>query len=637
MSKKLLIVMASISVIIGSIAIFIKYNSNNSDPRITLDKIYQTYLRENKLDSKDLKKLNETIRHMSDGLDKEFLVGFSNYANGNNKEAKKYFKLVSKEFSRSTDPLIKIYTGKFLAQINIEEGNDKEAINVVKNTFDSIPKGSYEELLEHIWGLLYPIGYLEGGYDLIIYALNDIMSIDRNLGKEQQLYIYERLSSVHRLKRNYSQAVYLTAKAIALAKDQGDDFKESVLKIDLASMIFQFDEYARAEKLIKEALQVNIEGVGANAESKVYAISSLMEAYVKLEQYDDVLKYGKQLPQYEDDVDWDIYNDISILGNIFMAQSYMHKGDLNRAKQCLDEVEEIFKTDEYIFFWDKEIYYYEALGQYDEAIGNYENAIKNYEKALKESNEKEVSIKKLDVLERLFSLYDKQGDREQEDKYQKLLIAEYKNNKNTRNEENVSYILEKVDSEEKMLERAKKELAFYKVASIIVFLATLIFVFLGMQLRKSQKQSCIDGLTGVYNRHYFDIIYNKYIERKEKFSVMMVDIDNFKAINDTYGHEFGDTVIKGITETIGNLLDEEDKEFRYGGEEFIILIKDKPIEQVFKIAEKIRSAVESKVWKEDIVVTISLGVAEFKGDKNVVEIADKNLYMAKKIGKNKVV
>lgn len=429
----------------------------------------------------------------------------------------------------------------------------------------------------------------------------------------------------------------MTAKTIALAKDQGDTYKEAILKIDLATMIFQFDEYSRGEKLIKEALNINIDVVEANAESKVYAISSLMEAYVKLEQYDDVLKYAKELPQYEDDVNWDIYNDISIFSNIFMAQSYMHKGDLNKAKECLDEADKIFKTDEYIFFWGKEIYYYEVLGQYDEAIGNYENAIKNYEKALKESDEKEVSIKKLDVLERLFSLYDKQGDTEQEDKYQKLLIEEYKNNKIIRNEENVSYILEKVDSEEEMLKRAQKELVFYKVASIIVFLGTLILIFLGMQLRKSQKQSCIDGLTGVYNRHYFDIIYNKYIERKEKFSVMMVDIDNFKAINDTYGHEFGDTVIKGIAETIGNLLDEEDKEFRYGGEEFIILIKDKPIEQVFKIAEKIRSAVESKVWKEDIVVTISLGVAEFKGDKNVVEIADKNLYMAKKIGKNKVV
>lgn len=189
MRKKLLIVMASISIIIGSIAIFIKYNPSNSDPRNTLDKIYQTYLIENKFDSKDLKKVDDVIHHMGDGVEKDFLIGFSNYANGNNKEAKKYFELASKEFSRSTDTLIKIYTGKFLSEINIEEGNDTEAIKVAKNTFDSIPKGSYEELIEHIWGLLCSIGYIEGGYDLMIYALNDIISLDRNLGKECQLYI----------------------------------------------------------------------------------------------------------------------------------------------------------------------------------------------------------------------------------------------------------------------------------------------------------------------------------------------------------------------------------------------------------------------------------------------------------------
>ncbi|MDL0367464.1 GGDEF domain-containing protein, partial [Clostridioides difficile] len=186
-------------------------------------------------------------------------------------------------------------------------------------------------------------------------------------------------------------------------------------------------------------------------------------------------------------------------------------------------------------------------------------------------------------------------------------------------------------------EKTKKEIKYYKILFTVILIAILGSTFLYNRLKYFKAQNLHDGLTNVYNRKSFDIMYEKYREKDDNFALVMIDIDNFKLINDNYGHKFGDTVIKGITNTICVMLEQDDKVFRYGGEEFSVLIRNKSGEEVADIIDSIRVAIANKKWNDDVTVTISAGVAHVSDSKDVLEEADKNLYKAKQLGRNKVV
>jgi diguanylate cyclase (GGDEF)-like protein len=130
-----------------------------------------------------------------------------------------------------------------------------------------------------------------------------------------------------------------------------------------------------------------------------------------------------------------------------------------------------------------------------------------------------------------------------------------------------------------------------------------------------------------------------FAERYEApFSVIMLDIDDFKKINDTYGHDEGDAVLQKIAEILLTQSRESDIVGRWGGEEFLIICQQSRIDGALTVAEKICHAIEKEVFANNVTVTASFGVAEYsdKTKLSVVVRADNALYKAKKEGKNKV-
>jgi diguanylate cyclase (GGDEF)-like protein len=152
-----------------------------------------------------------------------------------------------------------------------------------------------------------------------------------------------------------------------------------------------------------------------------------------------------------------------------------------------------------------------------------------------------------------------------------------------------------------------------------------------------------DPLTNCYNRRslyeYLDIEYEKVEKYGPELSCIMVDIDHFKNINDSYGHGAGDEIIKLMAETLNEEIREKDVVGRYGGEEFCILLPNTPINQARKIAERCRTQLSHKDYKQ-IQVTASFGVSSTKTpSKNGAELiqkADEALYYSKENGRNKV-
>lgn len=150
-----------------------------------------------------------------------------------------------------------------------------------------------------------------------------------------------------------------------------------------------------------------------------------------------------------------------------------------------------------------------------------------------------------------------------------------------------------------------------------------------------------DLLTDVYSRRYFFELLKGEISKAQRkeymFSVIMFDIDHFKKVNDTYGHDKGDYVLKTIADIVKSSIRKADALSRIGGEEFTILLPDTNIDKATALAERVRRSVED--YKFDVVgrATISLGVTEFKADDSsdtLFKRVDEAMYLAKNSGRN---
>jgi diguanylate cyclase (GGDEF)-like protein len=161
--------------------------------------------------------------------------------------------------------------------------------------------------------------------------------------------------------------------------------------------------------------------------------------------------------------------------------------------------------------------------------------------------------------------------------------------------------------------------------------------------QKLQKLSITDFLTGAFNKRFITSCLEEELEashnKQKKLTVAMIDIDNFKSINDTYGHLYGDYVLERIARTIMNNLKKTDIVGRCGGDEFLIILRDTSREEGYDIMERIRQKILDIKWENDLVVTISGGVKEVESDEltSLLNKVDQLLYKAKHKSKNLIV
>ncbi|WKA54737.1 sensor domain-containing diguanylate cyclase [Planococcus shixiaomingii] len=156
---------------------------------------------------------------------------------------------------------------------------------------------------------------------------------------------------------------------------------------------------------------------------------------------------------------------------------------------------------------------------------------------------------------------------------------------------------------------------------------------------KLTQSALTDSLTGLPNRRKLEEILNTWSSDGRHFSLLVLDIDHFKSINDTYGHQMGDETLKTLAETIQAITRNNDYCFRYGGEEFVLLL-DTNAAGAYKVAEKIRQKIEKTMVIPGRTITVSLGISEFPKHTNSVqelfELADKALYESKLGGRNRI-
>jgi two-component system cell cycle response regulator len=159
-----------------------------------------------------------------------------------------------------------------------------------------------------------------------------------------------------------------------------------------------------------------------------------------------------------------------------------------------------------------------------------------------------------------------------------------------------------------------------------------------------QEKTIRDSLTKLYNHQYSVEIIKKEIDNinaevnEKELSLMMIDIDYFKNVNDTYGHVFGDYVLETVSNILVSNINDNGYVGRFGGEEFIIILPQIGIDKAYDLGEKIRSGIEKYKFDNDLKLTVSIGIKQFKNESFIqfVKNADDLLYKAKRNGRNRI-
>lgn len=204
----------------------------------------------------------------------------------------------------------------------------------------------------------------------------------------------------------------------------------------------------------------------------------------------------------------------------------------------------------------------------------------------------------------------------------------------------------------------EEELTNDIIIAVLIFLTILLLIGIKVIIKSHKNykkhidiyiktETEIDTLTGAFTRKAGELVLSeelKQITQNKKTSalLMMIDIDNFKKINDTYGHDVGDIVLRKVSETVKATIRSDDQLFRWGGEEFILLCKQIHQHDYKQISQKIVNCINELNFKnneDDFTVTISVGVTYYNENDNshndAIKRADEALYYSKNTGKNR--
>lgn len=526
----------------------------------------------------------------------------------------KYKNLLKEE----KDPIKRGMYFSALVQINVVRGNSKEVLKYGLDAIEEYKKvdnGNIYAVNEgkHLAWIMIGFGKYSEGFSIANELIEIMSSEDSRVMSEEEIKDSEALI--------YS--IFLIINSEFGLKTQADLYYNKIIDIENSVKLTR----ARKEKLAYSKM--------------LYAFSikdyKLMETYAQ-ENYKISLE--------KDKIDG-TNNSKAILLNLALAN--ISNGKLDEAYKQLQDAEEFFRS-----FNDEQniaaIYiayasYYEKIKNYDKSVEYYNKAIDTFIKIEDYGNLKEVLEElinldnnnnlNLDIKEKheMFFELNQEINTNKEFKalMDKVLSINDKMNKNK---------LEYTKSKTKVIERQNLILSTMVLVLIVTIYRTW---YLYREKRKSEKILAEivdkDYLTGALTRSAGYKKVNELLNKNIKLSLAMIDLDNFKKINDTYGHILGDEVLKRLAEVFIKNLGQNHVVIRFGGEEFIIIFNGIEKNEAKALLDSLREEVASLDFKNDISLTFSAGIEDLNvyGLDKTIEKADKLLYLAKKTGKSKTV
>lgn len=473
--------------------------------------------------------------------------------------------------------------------------------------------------------------------------LTTLLETEKHLSNFQLATVYRWLSNINLIQYKYEKFLEFAEKAVFYAGKADSNELIVTTYLNVANM-FTMLEYGSIAVQMLEKVEPLLDTL-TDKDIKVRATEYLHYyyswAYTGLGDGEKVLDHI--------DYDFQLLSDSTIYFNIIIqllkAEAQFDIGDINGAKDTLLHINELYKEVEDLEHTQQRINnvecpLYTLRTELYLVDGNLDLAIKEAQAFLEYSGQYfDDPIIFFRNFFRIFNQQNFQVTEEQHevlDSFKEILVTHYPNTLQTARTTSGDFILNTFfSSVENMKYNDNAEMMGRKTLyGIIIFLViVLCFMFV---LNSSHNQSRKDELTGLYNRRHFNKRIQKLQNNNLAYHIVMFDIDYFKRLNDTYGHEFGDTVLKKLSKQIGDLLSSQEQFFRYGGEEFCIITKKNDKEDVLTMAEQVRVHVEQLTWEHDLTVTISMGIAHSTESPSAIKVADDRLYHSKENGRNTI-
>jgi diguanylate cyclase (GGDEF)-like protein len=318
-----------------------------------------------------------------------------------------------------------------------------------------------------------------------------------------------------------------------------------------------------------------------------------------------------------------------------LGQLYSTTGDLGQARYYLEASLKPMPSGELVPWRDEALL---ALGQLQLRLGQLGEAIDSLTQALAIAEQHQVMSILVEAHRALTEIYERSGKLtaalthlKAYARYQERLLEEKANR--VLRAALVTFEVDRVKQEQAVYQRKNTELLALRRQ-------------LEEQNTRLKELALSDPLTGLRNRRYLEDYLDEVLAATERYgrelSVVLIDIDNFKLINDNHSHTLGDAVLIAMARLLAGQLRQADVVVRYGGEEFVIVLPETPLTQALIAAEKLRQAIEGYPWHTlaaDLTVTISCGLAVYQPGltrNELLRLADQELYRAKRSGRNRV-
>lgn len=498
----------------------------------------------------------------------------------------------------------------------------------VWDKFQKIPKSQYSSKYEEIAENNRVLLNLRSKQNIGAYILRKVLNIGE-LSPKARLFTLNKLRVLDATSGNIVNSIKLTMEYLNLAEELNSEQDVIRAKISLASIFNNLGEHDTSIKIL-QAIDIENKDFPNVSRTAISVYLYLVENFSFLNNTAEGFKYLDKITPLLKEQPESYQKNILILKNLLEARLYLISDNKEAALNCLNIANTLFDGLDKAFFTNLENLRLVILESYYLKYEPEKFSPTNLKSFIETSNYYgDITFLKI-AFKLLFQYYydtnsfkDYSDLAKEYDKYfERIRVA---NNKVFS-----LYLIKNIEHERFARENEK----LYKN---ILFLILSMVLILGAAYKRMlylDKKAKIDVLTTIRNRLAFkeDI---KSLKASDKYSMLLFDIDNFKKINDTYGHEFGDEVLSTIGKILKTIENKEISIYRIGGEEFAILFTHFNESFAMENCEYIRKSVENIHWKYPITVTISGGFS--KATENTYAQCDKRLYKAKGSGKNIII
>ncbi|QUF84809.1 GGDEF domain-containing protein [Clostridium butyricum] len=644
-SKRVIVLMGMILIIVLTVVVYGINQKDNNNYISLINHIKYSYKNGTiiNLDNLNLKK-EITIDNSSNfTLPEEYLALGYNLIYDKDKRGIDYLNKAFDLMDKKTDFYVKYLTIQLLRN-NLADLNEES--RYILEGIKKFDEKDHELHFLEIRELLVEGPDTDEGRKVLIDSINYILN-NKKVSSEAAISSYRNILGMHYIMQGkYSEGIENYLEIIYLGNSMDDKYYMNKALIDLGTVYGMLNQYEEAEEIYEQAYDINLPNMEDDNYMKLYYYANIIECLINQRKYDEFFDKCDEMDRFIEKEYKDGYRNQSFILqlNIYKLKAYLELGEVDKADDIINTFDDLESQMMENYFIDSDMAYFVILGDYYYKKGDYKKAIQLYKRVYDCEKTRMNKNAKEEVLHKLVWYYQSTGDYKKSSFYSNQLIEFNRDESSFINSGYIKYIIDKYEYEKELILASEELLKNSMERGIlaVVFISSIsVGIIVIFMLKKNNR---IDGLTHMYNRKYFDKEFDGVLKKQYKNFIhdkpsylCMYDIDNFKNINDTYGHDFGDEVIKAIAAVSKKEIKHKGKAFRYGGEEFILIIKNINEEEVLQIAENIRQAVENLSFRNQYKVTISIGLTVVEENKEVTfKKVDEKLYISKKTGKNRI-